>query len=214
MNGLMDDLRILFVQSLRAPQEAARQLIAMGVPMQARWLGFALATVLSLVLVKLSLATLPVGELSDEGLQTADPFTIRFVMEYARLMNTPVASVLIQAGSILVMVGAVGFGGRLFGGHGRLADALLLTVWLDLMMSVFVAAQLLLLFALPPAAVLLSYVAKVFFIWLLVNFTAALHGFKNLFGVLGGMIAIFALVVVVLGVILAILGVSPPEGSI
>ncbi|MGB5871799.1 MAG: hypothetical protein WBH04_16525, partial [Albidovulum sp.] len=68
--------------------------------------------------------------------------------------------------------------------------------------------------ALPPASILLSYVAKVFFIWLLVNFTAALHGFKNLFGVLGGMIAIFALVVVVLGVILAILGVSPPEGSI
>jgi hypothetical protein len=196
MSGLSDELRSLAVQTLTEPQAAARRLIVLGPPVQARWLGLALVSVLTLFVMKLTLMTLPDDELSPLG----------------AILRHPIGGVAVQAGSILVMAMAMAFAGRIFGGRGQFEDALLLTVWIELILTMLSAVQFLLLLILPLGGVLLSFVAVGLFIWLMVNFTAALHGFTRLWAVLVGMIATFLVLALTLALIFAFLGITPPGG--
>ncbi|MCX8510037.1 MAG: hypothetical protein ORN49_14375, partial [Rhodobacteraceae bacterium] len=115
----------------------------------------------------------------------------------------------IQAGSILLIAAVMTFAGRLFGGGGRFMDGLLLVVWLEFILTVFAAIQFLTLLALPVLGVILSLLSIPLFLWLLVSFAAALHGFRTLLWVLLGMVGAFVLTVVVLAFVMALLGIDP-----
>ena len=63
---------------------------------------------------------------------------------------------------------------------GGFADALLLVVWLEFLLTLAQAAQMLVMFVSPPLATIIAFAALGMFLWLLAQFTAALHGFRDL----------------------------------
>ena len=196
MNGLNDEVRTLIGVTLSEPQAAARRLMSINPPMQARWLGLAFVSVVTLLLMRLMLLSVPEGELTPLGM----------------IMGHPIGGVAIQAGSILLMAVAMAYAGRIFGGRGRFEDALMLTVWIEFILAMLSAVQFVLLLVLPLGGALLSLVAIGLFVWLMVNFTAVLHGFTRLWAVLAGMVATFVVLVLTLALLLAVLGIAPPSG--
>ncbi len=191
-------LKPLFVdlvrQTIRDPQGAARRLMAMDPPMEARWIGLVLVTVCALLLTKLSLIAMTSG--------AEHPF-------FAMLAH-PWIGIPVQAGSLVVMSAGIAVGGRVFGGQGNFADALLLVVWLQVMLTLLQAVQFFALILVPPLGALIAFAAIGAFLWLLVHFTAALHGFTNLPLVFFGLLLGFVALVVVLAILLTVLGVTPP----
>ncbi len=191
---LGDELRQLLVLTLKDPQAAARRLLAEGVPSQAIWLGLLLVSVMTLILLRLSLLAVGEGQaLNGVGLA----------------FRHPVVGTIIQAGSIMIIAAAMTFVGRVFGGKGQFMGALLLIVWMEFVLTAFAGIQLLALLALPILGMILSLLSIPLFIWLMVSFAAALHGFKNLLLVLLGMIGAFVALALGLAIVLATLGIDP-----
>ncbi|KTF07440.1 Cytochrome c-type protein, partial [marine sediment metagenome] len=99
--------------------------------------------------------------------------------------------------------------GRMFGGHGRFEDALLLTVWIEVMLLVVQLAQIVLSLALPGLAGILGIIAVALFLWLTVQFTKALHGFTSGPKVLLVMFGTLLVMGFVLSFFMAALGLMP-----
>ncbi len=187
------EVKALIALTLTEPRQAARRLMAMNLPAEARWLGLGLVVVMTMLTLQLIRLVLP----------DADP------SPFGAAMGHPVSGFAFQAGSILVVSAVMAGAGRLFGGQGRFQDALLLMVWLEFVLALIAVLQLLLILVLPVAASILSIVALGLFLWLMVQFSAALHGFANLWAVLAGMVASFLVLVVAMALILAFLGLDP-----
>lgn len=194
MTGLPALIVHLAVQSVRAPRDAARWLIALDPPNEARWIGLLLVSVLALIETSLGLLLIPMEGRPAGFAVLADP-----------VMGVPA-----QVVSLLVLAGAIAGVGRLFGGIGTFADALLLVVWLEFLLVVAQAVQILLFVLVPPLGLLIAYAALAMFVWLLVHFVAALHGFTSLAKVTLGMVLSFFAIVTVLALILGVLGIAPP----
>ncbi|WP_405401346.1 Yip1 family protein [Paracoccus sp. Ld10] len=160
-----DDLRALARQTLRNPEQAAHWLIAQNWPMQVRWMALVLAVSLSGLLAYASTLMFPLPE--GEGVAVLS------------LGQQPLVLAGMQLFAIVVGAGLMAGVGRMFGGHGRFEDALLLTVWIEVMLLVVQLAQIVLSLALPGLAGILGIVAVALFLWLTVQFTKALHGFTS-----------------------------------
>lgn len=175
------------------PREGAGTVLALGLPRQALWLSFALVIVLSMLLGDILYL---MADLPDAG-----PLT-------GPLGASPVMMGLLQAGFLWLMAHAITAIGRLFGGTGRFEEALTLIVWLQFIFLCVQVVQLLALVMLPPLAGLITILALGLFLWLLVNFIAALHGFTSL-----GMVAVMTLlsgfaILFVLSLVLTLLGIT------
>lgn len=153
------DLARLTVQD---PQQAARVLLAEGVPLKARTAGLLLVAILSALL-----ASLQVG-----GRESLDPFS-------ALMLASPIRAAVFQWLFLAVTVFLVYRVGRAFGGHGRFADALLVVVWLQLIMLGFQVLQMVILPLSPNFAGLIGLVSFGLYLWLLTVFIAELHGFVS-----------------------------------
>lgn len=184
----------LVAHTLRHPREAARRLIGFDLPMEARWLGLLLVAVVALLETRIALLFMPAD-------QQAAVFSI---------LADPWLGVAFQILSLVIIAGAMAYVGRVFGGQGSFADALLLVAWLEFLLTLAQAVQMLVMFVAPPLATLIAFAALGMFLWLLAQFTAALHGFRDLAKVFVGMVASFFVIVVVLAVLLSMLGVLPP----
>lgn len=176
--------------TLRSPQDAAAALIAFNPPVQARWLALAVVVVLSVLLGKVSM--LMVGG-SSMGL----PSNI-------------IVSTVLQGGVLLLTVALVHRIGMVFGGTGAADDTLLLMIWLQFLMVLLQAMQIVLLVILPPFAGLLGIAGFVLFLWLLSHFVMHVHGFKSLARVFGMIIATFFVVGFALSLLMIMLGIAPP----
>ena len=186
----------ILIQTLRDPQATARWLIAQDVPMAARWMAALLAAILSMIGLMLAVLISPETEPSIFT-ALADPW-----------FGLPV-----QFTSILLLSVVVTVAGRVQGGQGRFADALLLVSWLELVMAIAQALQIVALVILPPLSALISMASLVLFLWLMVHFTAALHGIAALGRVLLALVAGFVAVVVLVAIVAGILGLVPqPTG--
>ena len=175
------------------PREGAETVLALGLPRQALWLAFALVIVLSMLLgdILYLLAGLPQG----------GPLT-------GPMGASPVIMGALQAGFLYLMAHAITHIGRLFGGTGRFEEALALIIWLQFIFLCVQVVQLIALVALPPVAGLITILALGLFLWLLVNFIAALHGFTSL-----GMVAVMTIVsafavLFALSLLLTLLGIT------
>lgn len=186
---LMDELTNLVGETLTDAQAAARRLIGMRLPPQVAWLGLALVIVLAVLVINLAFITL---QWATGGTAPVGNGVLH-----------PVWAAVVQCLSILFMTTAMSWVGRLFGGRGRFVDALLLMVWLQFMLLIAAALQLLSAFAIPLLATAIQLLGLVLFAWLLVNFTAVLHGFRNRFlvflGLIGGLIALAIVIQIVAG---------------
>ncbi len=83
-------------------------------------------------------------------------------------------------GSLLLFASAIQVGGRLLGGQGRFAEALLVVVWLEVLAILVELALLVVGLLFGPVAGLLGLVGLAVLLWCLLHFTRALHGFPGL----------------------------------
>lgn len=173
--------------SLTRPREAAASILRMNVPDDARWLGFVIVVVLSVLVGQISV--LLMGEGGFEG-----------GMLFMAMFQTSI---------LLGMVVAVQGIGRVFGGTGTFPDTLLLIAWLQFVMLVFQLFQIVVLVVIPPFFGLITIAALIFFMWLLTNFIMALHGFTSPLKVLVSIVFSFFGMAVVLAIVLGIFGLAP-----
>lgn len=190
-----DDFRTLVRQTLRNPEQAAHWLIGQGWPMQVRWMALMLAVSVSGLLVYASTLLFPVPE--GEAVAV-------FAISSQPLVLAGLQLIAIVLGAAL-MAGV----GRLFGGQGRFEDALLLTVWIEVMLLIVQAAQIVLSLALLALAGILGILAIALFLWLTVQFTKALHGFTSAPKVLLVMFATLLVMGFVLSFFMAAMGLMP-----
>jgi hypothetical protein len=149
--------------TLQDPGQAARVLLAEGVPMRARTGGLLLVAVLSALMASLQVGT---------GRADLDPFS-------AFMLASPFRAALFQWGFLALSVLLMHRVGRAFGGRGNLADALLVVVWLQIIMLGFQTLQLVVSPILPPLAGVIGLVSFVVYFWLMSCFIAELHGFAS-----------------------------------
>ncbi|TVS01710.1 MAG: hypothetical protein EA407_11525 [Rhodobacteraceae bacterium] len=173
-------------ETLTRPHEAAARLLAMNVPDDARWLGFVIVVVLSVLLGQVSV--LGMGENGFGG-----------GMLFMAMFQTSV---------LLGMVVAVQGIGRALGGAGTFPDTLLLIAWLQFVMLVFQLAQIVALFLIPPLFGMIAVAALVVFLWMLTQFVLVLHGFTSPVKVFVGIIFSFFGVAMLMAIVLAIFGVG------
>jgi hypothetical protein len=178
-------------ETLRAPRAGVRRLLEMDLPMEARWLGLLLVTVLSVFVTGLSLLLLPPG--SEPGILA--------------LLADPYVGVPSQALSLVVAAAAIAGIGHLFGGKGGFADALLVIVWIEFLMTVAQVAELAVMLLVPPVGAVLAFAVLAWFLWVIVNAIAELHGFSNLVLVALGLVGGFVVVVIALALLLSGLGI-------
>ncbi len=185
-------------ETFRNPRAAARRLIAFGPPIEARWIGLALVSVLAVLETRLAILAMPLSQPSPIFFIVSDPWT----------------GVPVQFLSLLLVAAAMAFIGRLFGGQGTFPDALLLVVWLEFLLTLAQAVQLFALLLIPPVGVLVAFAALVMFVWLLAQFIAALHGFTNIAMVIFGMVVSFFLIITAIAILLTVFGIVPtvPKG--
>ncbi|MBR3369370.1 MAG: YIP1 family protein [Rhodobacteraceae bacterium] len=174
--------------TLTRPREAAARLIALDVPDDARWLGFVIVVVLSVLLGQASVLLMEDGEGMGGGLLFMAMF---------------------QTSILLGMVVAVQGVGRALGGTGSFPDTLLLLAWLQFVMLVVQFVQIVALVLIPPLFGVITLLALVVFMWLLTNFVLVLHGFTSAVKVFAGIIFSFFGVVMVLAFLLTLLGFGP-----
>ena len=161
-----DDLKTLVGLTLREPEAAARQLIALNLPLSVRWMGVLLSAALSGLLAWLSAQLYPVPE--PEVVQVLSLIT-----------SHPLLVASLHVVPILVTSALMAGVGRMFGGKGSFEDALLLTVWIELVLLMVQTLQVVLTLVIPGVAIILGYVTLGLFFWLTVQFTKALHGFSS-----------------------------------
>ncbi len=177
----------LVKDTLRDARGTAQRLMRANIPAQAAWIGAAVIAVISAILAHLTFSLMA----ARQGGGTALP--------------SPLMTAAFQYLVLVVTVLGVHHIGRRMGGRGRFGDALLLVVWLQFVLVVVQALQLVALLILPPVADLLSIAGLVLFLWLMTAFVAELHGFRSMRRVLVGIIASILGAAMVLAILLSML---------
>lgn len=189
-------LRDLLVQSLRQPRSAALRVIGLRLP---------LPTVLQLAAAVAS-ASAVLSWLASAM------FPVPVETPWAALTASPVLLAVAQLAGMLLVAGMMTGLGRMFGGHGRFGGAFALAVWIEVVLLCVQVLQVALMLLFPLFASALGMVAFVFFLVMLTQFTAALHGFDNATLVFVGLVAMLLLVALVVAVLLGMFGLVPGAG--
>jgi len=176
--------------TVQDPRAGARALMAMGVPMQARWLAMVFAVVGSTLLTVLAVRLSSIA---------SDP-------QVAEMLSRPIPLAIMQGVVLIITINLIHWVGRMAGGQGRFGDALLLMAWLQVILMILQVIQIVLELVFPPAAQALGLVGLALFLWLLTNFVAELHGFRSLGLVFGGIIGTVLAVSFGLAVLLVSMG--------
>ncbi len=187
----MTDLTLgnLAVLTIKEPEQGLRALQGLNLPMGARWMALALAVCLSTLLGGIANILVPMPEAASGLVQ---------------LLTVPFSLSVMQFAALILSAFLMAHVGRMFGGNGTFADALLVTAWIEMLLVAVQAVQLVLVLVFPASVSILSIVAFGLFLYLTVMLTKALHGFNNPFLVILGLIG----TMFVVGLALTILAVS------
>lgn len=156
------ELGNLLRDSLRDPRGVARLMLRMNLSANVLWLAAALAAVGSALLTHLGMGLMMPVE-----------------MGAAMVLPSPLFTALSQFVVVVLTALLAAFVGRMAGGKGQFAGALLLVTWLQFVLLALQAVQLVLLLVIPPLGMALGYLAVAVFFWLLSSFVAELHGFRS-----------------------------------
>lgn len=193
------DLREMVLRTVFAPREVARELLAWNPPDAARWIGLLLVAVVSVMLGTLG-----------EGMMT---MLSRGKIPFENMAFTLAP---LQVVIPLIIAFQMAFMGRRFGGQGTFRDALLLTVWMQGVLTLLQAVQVVVMIFFPMTALFaITAMTIALLLYLLTNFTAALHGFENIVATAMGVIVTgfftVLLTALILTNILVSLGLVPVE---
>ncbi len=190
MNGWKD----LALESIVRPREAARKILRLNLPVEVVLQAAVAVICAGMVLAYLSVRLSP---------GSVDPVA-------SAIVGDPLVGALIQF-FVLLVVTVLSFRvGRAFGGTGDLRQAFTLVVWLNVVLLLIQVVQVVMLVILPPLAALLAMAAIGWTLWALANFLCELHGFRNAFMVLGGVILTVIVMFFTVGIVLSMLGFQPP----
>jgi hypothetical protein len=186
----------LLRQSVQDTRGAVARLLALNPPMQVLWQAMGAVVAMSAVLAYLASALFPVPVETPWAALTASPL---------RLAGTQAAGILLVSAAMTVV-------GRVFGGHGRFQQALLLAIWIEFVLLCVQLVQVVLMLLFPLLASLLGLFAVVLFFWLVTRFTAHLHGFTRMWPVFLGVFATLFLGGLLAAMVLGVLGLVPVVG--
>lgn len=159
-------------ETLQNPRGVARIVMNANLPMPARWVALGLMVVGSALLAHLSFLVMP-----------ADAQAV-----LAEGMSSPFTTAVLQGVVMVMAVAAIFFLGRVMGGVGSFSDALILVVWVQFILLILQAAQIVAQVLIPPAAIVVSYASIGIFLYLLSHFVAELHGFPSVLKTFGGIL--------------------------
>ncbi|MCI5111152.1 MAG: YIP1 family protein [Marivita sp.] len=180
----------LAVNTVVAPRDVARLLLAMNLPSQALWLAFALVIVLNTLMFSVSLLLVPADDM------------------FGPVLASPTVFGTMLGLSVGALIVAVTLCGRPLGGTASFAQIAILVIWLQalrVLMQGVVAV-------LGPVSLFLSGVvisaASVLGIWIFVNFIDVAHETGSLLR--AGLVLLLAVVGMMLGLslIFSLLGVQ------
>lgn len=189
--------RQLVIDSVIRPRQAARAVLALGLPLPALVQAAVAITCLGIVLGFIAIGA------SSERID---------VLSAAILVNPLIgaAAQLAVMAATVVLTWRVGL---LFGGRGSFHGALSVVVWLNAMMVLIQSVQLVFLAVLPPLAAVVAVATIFWALWAFASFVAELHGFQNAFFVLAGLILTMLVLFLTLSMLLVFFGVMPQEAS-
>lgn len=162
---------LLLREAVTAPRDSLRRILALRLGMGDLWQVAALAAILSVLILY--------GGLAVTGPQSA---------EVLAMMPQPFLVATLQLGLTALMTLAVARVGAWAGGRGGLGAALAAMVWLQLLMVAVQLAQAVLSLLLPALGGFVGLAGVGLFFWLMTNFVAEVHGFRNLGQVFGGVV--------------------------
>ncbi|KEP71769.1 hypothetical protein FGG78_06725 [Thioclava sp. BHET1] len=192
----MPELRDMLARSFSDPQSVARDILALNLPMGARFLAMMIVVILTALLGTLAQIVFTQITKVDMG-----------------EITSPIAVVGLQAALILYGAAVLSFIGQRFGGTGRFSDAVVLISWIEFVLMIGQMIQVLLMVFFPISATIMSVLLIGLLFFLLVQFTMVLHGFENPFAVAVGVLLGFIGSAVVAGLILVSTGlVQMPAG--
>lgn len=180
------DLMALAREALTDPRRSGARFGAMQLPASVQAEALVLISVLSV------LGIWVVSLLSGGGLGAEDAF-----------LPMPFLLLAMQILAMLALATAVSVLGRLAKGQGDFAGSLRIVIWLQGLMVVVQAAQILLIVILPGLAGLVSLLAILAAGWVATGLIAGLHGFRSLPLTFLGMIGGIFVVAFVLSLLLA-----------
>lgn len=169
--------------TLSDPRGAARRVMAVDVPLRDRWLALAFTAVATTVLFHLSLALLPAG--------------------IERPLVPPLATLAVQGGLLVLAVLLIWRIGAARGGRGSLPETVSVMAWLQFVLLVVQAVQVVAEVLLPPLASMIGIAGMVLFLWLLTQFVTELHGFRSAGAVFGAIMGVMFAVGFVLALLFA-----------
>jgi hypothetical protein len=180
----------LAVNTVTAPRDVARLLLAMNLPSQALWLAFALVIVLNTLMFSASLLLVPADDM------------------FGPVLANPTVFGTMLAISVAALIVAVTLCGRPLGGRASYAEIAILVIWLQALRVLLQAVVALV----GPISLFLSGVlisaASVLGIWIFVNFIDVAHETGSLLR--AGLVLLLAVVGMMLGLslIFSLLGVQ------
>lgn len=182
------------LQTIPEPRKVARDIFSLDLPRAALWQAVALFAVLSTGLnVAANMLFVP-----DPG---ATPV----------LMLDPIRMGVIQGASVVITIFAIYWMGRAFGGIGTFAQAILTVIWAQYVSVMLQLLVLVLALFAPGLAVLVSVFSVVLSFWILSHFIAEMHGFRSAGLVFAMIVVTIFAIAIVLGILLALIGVSAGE---
>jgi hypothetical protein len=180
-------------RTVKNPREGATEVLSLGIPREALWPALALVVTVSILLAQATWLLV----LGDAGAAAALP-------------AGPLVMGLFQLAVLVLMVFAIFWIGRSFGGSGSFEETILLVTWLQFIMVCLQVVQTGAFLILPLIAGLIWIAGIVLFLWLLTNFVAVLHGFASLGQVFVMMLVSAFGIVFGLSIILTLIGVTVP----
>jgi hypothetical protein len=199
-------LRLLIAR----PDQAAREIIALGVPVRVLWPAFWLLATLNAILLALQAHTMlaAVESAVETAVDTAaEPGSapVGLIEMLTLVRDNPITVAIGQAILFYVLLQALDRVGRAMGGTGDFRGALQVIVVVLAVGAALMAGQLVGLLVLPLLATVLGLGFLIFLSWHVPGLVMGLHGFRRRFAVLAMIIFTFVIVQMGLSLIAATL---------
>lgn len=189
-------LRELVILSLRDPAQAARVVLGMSLPREVLWTALMLMAVLNTLIYSLTNMAAP----------GPSPLPAAF--------SSPAFYFFFVAGALILIVNAVYWTGRAFGGQASMTDVMAVIVWLQFLRVLVQGLALVLLLTVPLLSALLVLAAILVGLWIFVHFVDQAHRFNSPGKAAGVIVAAFFAMVLGISILLALIGVSVPTGAV
>lgn len=193
-----ESLLNLLRRSLSEPDSVARDLVALDLRRDVLWTALALVAVLNVLLMALLQIVSPVPDALEQQGIVLSPFTY---------------TILVGA-FLVVFVFSIQSVGRLLGGQGSFSATLVLMIWFQALSLALEVVQVFLVLISPAIGGIFGIVSLGVLLWCMVNFIKVLHGFENKGKAIGTLVLALISTAVGAGLILSIVGVSIPGGTI